>query len=293
METKIRRPWLAGLLALLLTPAVGYAYAGKLQKGIIISFLLLLLSPALAIFLKVTFTKTILLCFVIILIAIVYLLFTDCYKTARKSGTNYVLKPYNKWWAYIFLYIIFGLILSSFSQNYTRNNLIQAFKIPAGSMLPTLEIGDHIFVDRGIYKKEPTKRGDIIVFPMPQKPEVDYIKRVIALEGDTIEIIDKELFINSKKQDDSYALHLSTEVIPRNSSPRDNLGPIKIPEGNVFVMGDNRDNSYDSRFYGFIPTKTVKGKFVQIYWSWDVKKALFSAQRFESIRWERIGTVIK
>ncbi|MGL1932228.1 MAG: signal peptidase I [Desulfotalea sp.] len=291
MVTKNRRPWLAGLLALL-TPAIGYAYAGKLQKGIIISFLLLLLSPALAIFLKVQITKTILLSLVIILISIAFFLFIDCYKTAKKAEKNYVLKPYNKWWTYISLYIIFGILLSSLSQNYTKNNLIQAFKIPAGSMLPTLEIGDHLLINRGIYKKEIIQQGDIVVFPMPQKPEVDYIKRVVALEGDIIEILNKELFINGKKQDNRYTLHLGTEVIPKESSPRDNLGPIQIPEGNVFVMGDNRDNSYDSRFYGFIPTKTVKGKFVQIYWSWDVTKSLFSTERFKSIRWNRIGKTV-
>lgn len=291
METKIRKPWIAGLLALL-TPAVGYAYVGKLHKGIIISLLLLLLDPALAIFLKVKITKIMLLVLVIISITIAGLLFFDCYKTARRSDISYVLKPCNKWWAYISLYIIFGILLTSLSQNYTRNNLIQAFKIPAGSMLPTFEIGDHLLVDKAIYKNQAIQQWDIIVFPMPDKPEVDYIKRVVALTGDTIEISNKELFINGVKHENKYALHLDTRVIPKGSSPRDNFGPIQIPEGNVFVMGDNRDNSYDSRFYGFVPTETVKGKFLQIYWSWDVTKPLFSAERFRSIRWSRIGKIV-
>lgn len=280
METKIRKPWLAGLLALL-SPAVGYAYVGKLQKGIVISLVLLFLYPALAILLKVKITKFFLLCLVIIPIAIICVLFLDCYKTAKKNNISYVLKPYNKWWAYLFLYIFFGILLTSLSQNYTRKNLIQAFKIPAGSMLPTLEIGDHILVDKGVYIKHPIQRGDIIVFPMPDKHEINYIKRVVALPGDTIEILNKELFINGIKQKDEYALYLDTRVIAKDSSPRDNFGPIQIPEGNVFVMGDNRDNSHDSRFYGFIPTRAVKGKFVQIYWSWDSETS--------SVRWSRIG----
>jgi len=280
METKIRRPWLAGLLAIL-NPAVGYAYVGKLQKGIIISLLLLFLYPALAIFLIVKITKIALLCLVAIPIIIIFIFFTDCYKTAKEYNISYELKSYNKWWVYLSLYIFFGIILTSLPQTYTRNNLIQAFKIPAGSMLPTLEIGDHLLVDKSIYKNTPIQRGDIIVFPMPKKPEIDYIKRVIALPGDTIEIVNKEVFINGKQQDHSYSIHLDTRVLVKGTSPRDNFGPIKIPDGNVFVMGDNRDNSYDSRFYGFISTQTVKGKFVQIYWSWDRKTS--------SVRWNRIG----
>lgn len=291
MDTKIRRAWLAGLLTLL-SPAVGYAYVGKIQKGIIISLLLLLLYPTLAIFLTVKITKTMLLCLVIFPITIICLLFFDCYKTAKRSNTSYVLKPYNKWWTYISLYIVFGILLTSLSQNYTRNNSIQAFKIPAGSMLPTLQIGDHLLVDKGIYKNQVIQQGDIVVFPIPKKPQIDYIKRVVALAGETIEISNKELFINGVKHENKYASHIDTRVIPKGSSPRDNFGPIQIPEDSVFVMGDNRDNSYDSRFYGVIPTETVKGKFIQIYWSWDVKKPLFSAERFNSIRWSRIGKTV-
>ncbi|RUM34190.1 MAG: signal peptidase I [Desulfobulbus sp.] len=214
-------------------------------------------------------------------IIIITFLFTDCYKIANEYNISYVLKSYNKWWAYLSLYIFFGIILTSLAQNYTRNNLIQAFKIPAGSMLPTLEIGDHLLVDKSIYKKNRIQRGDIIVFPMPDKPELDYIKRVIALPGDTIEIVNKVVFINGKQQDHAYSIHRDTRVLEKGTSPRDNFGPIKIPAGNVFVMGDNRDNSFDSRFYGFIPIKTVKGKFAQIYWSWDRKSS--------SVRWYRIG----
>jgi len=284
METKIRKPWLAGLLAIL-NPAVGYAYVGKLQKGIIISLLLLFLYPSLVIFLKVRITKIALLCLVATPIIIIFILFTDCYKTAKEYNISYELKSYNRWWVYLFLYIFFGVFLTSLSQSYTRNNLIQAFKIPAASMLPTLEIGDHLLVDKSIYKKSSIQRGDIIVFPMPKKPQIEYIKRVIALPGDTIEIINKEVFINGNKEKDSYSIHLDARIFEKGISPRDNFGPIEIPDGNVFVMGDNRDNSYDSRFFGFIPIQSVKGKSVQIYWSWDKKTA--------SVRWYRIGKSLK
>jgi len=280
MGTKIRKPWLAGLLALL-SPAVGYAYIGKLQKGIILSLLLLFLYPAFSIFLKVKITKIVLLCLVIIPIIIICFLFLDCSKTAQGYNTSYKLKSYNKSWFYLLLYLFFGIILTSLSQAYTGNHLIQAFKIPAGSMLPTLQIGDHLLVDKSIYKNNPIQRGDIVVFPLPEKPEVSYIKRVIALPGDTLEIVNKNVFINGIKQDHPYSIHSDTKILEKGNSPRDNYGPITIPEGNVFVMGDNRDNSHDSRFYGYIPTQTVKGKFVQIYWSWD--------RETSSIRWDRIG----
>lgn len=196
--------------------------------------------------------------------------------------------------------IIIALVLAFF----IRTFIIQAFKIPSGSMLPTLLIGDHLLVNKFIYGiKVPftgtvlipidtPERNDVIVFRYPQDPKLDYIKRVIAIGGDTIESRDKVLYVNGKPFDDKYGVRMDDSIADGTRSPRDNFGPIVVPEGKVFVMGDNRDNSYDSRFWGFVDQKAILGKALIIYWSWDVERPLFSLERLQSIRWERFGDII-
>ncbi|MCW5212479.1 signal peptidase I [Desulfobulbus sp. TB] len=196
--------------------------------------------------------------------------------------------------------ILIALILALF----IRTFVVQAFKIPSGSMLQTLLIGDHILVSKFIYGikmpftgkvllpiKSP-KRGDIVVFKYPKDPKLDYIKRVVATAGDTVEIKDKKVFINGKVPEKRYGEFKDPYILPPSEGPRDNFGPITVPEGNIFVMGDNRDNSSDSRFWGFVDLHAVRGKAFIIYWSWDVKKSLLSWDRFASVRWSRIGDIL-
>lgn len=196
--------------------------------------------------------------------------------------------------------IIIALILALF----IRTFIVQAFKIPSGSMLPTLKIGDHLLVNKFIYGVklpftgkviipiEEPHTNDIIVFKFPQDPKLDYIKRVIGVPGDTIESRNKTLYINGKRFEDKHGVHMTKIIMAAAAGPRDNFGPITVPKGKVFVMGDNRDNSYDSRFWGFVDYSAILGKALIIYWSWDVNRPLFSIGRLESIRWSRIGDVI-
>ena len=196
--------------------------------------------------------------------------------------------------------IIIALILALF----IRTFIVQAFKIPSGSMLQTLLIGDHILVSKFIYGiKNPLtdavlvpiktpKRGDIVVFKYPKNPELDYIKRVIATGGETVEIKEKKIFINGEPIEDPYGEFRDPHILPATEGPRDNFGPVTVPEGHIFVMGDNRDNSYDGRFWGFVSLNAVRGKAFIIYWSWDVKQSLLSWNRFASIRWSRIGDIL-
>jgi signal peptidase I len=187
---------------------------------------------------------------------------------------------------------------------FIRTFVVQAFKIPSGSMLPTLLIGDHLLVNKFIYGirvpftgkilvpvKKPAQ-GDVVVFRFPKDRSIDYIKRVVGTPGDTVEIKDKKVFINEKPIDDSHAHVSSPSVLSANASPRDNFGPILVPENRIFVMGDNRDNSYDSRFWGFVDQKDVLGKAFILYWSWDIDKPLFSLDRFASIRFGRLANLI-
>ncbi|SDP39893.1 signal peptidase I [Desulforhopalus singaporensis] len=185
-----------------------------------------------------------------------------------------------------------------------RTFIVQAFKIPSGSMLPTLQIGDHLLVNKFIYGlripfsgkvlipvRDP-ERGEVIVFKFPRDRSVDYIKRVIGTPGDTIEIKNKKVFVNGQAIDDPHAFISSATVLSGRDNPRDNFGPVLVPEDRVFVMGDNRDNSYDSRFWGFVDQKDILGKAFILYWSWDIDKPLFSLDRFTSIRWGRLANLI-
>lgn len=175
--------------------------------------------------------------------------------------------------------IITALILALVIRAY----VIQAFKIPSGSMIPTLLIGDHLLVNKFIYGtkipftarrvlifKKP-ERGDIIVFKYPENPKKDFIKRVIATGDDVIEERDKRIYVNGKAVIEPYTQH-SDSGIRSGNDPRDNFRPLTVPKGKVFVMGDNRDQSYDSRYWGFVDLKEIKGKALIIYWSWDPDK---------------------
>lgn len=196
--------------------------------------------------------------------------------------------------------IVIAVLLALF----IRTFVVQAFKIPSGSMLPTLLIGDHLLVNKFIYGvkvpftgqllipiKKPD-RGDVVVFRFPKDRSIDYIKRVVGVPGDTVEIKDKKVYINDKIVGDPHAHISSPTILSANASPRDNFGPVLVPEGRIFVMGDNRDNSYDSRFWGFVDQRDILGKAFILYWSWDIDKPLLSPDRFTSIRWNRIANLI-
>ena len=189
--------------------------------------------------------------------------------------------------------ILLAIVLALF----IRTFIVQAFKIPSGSMKETLLIGDHILVNKFLYGvklpfvsttiipyKKP-QRSDIVVFKFPEDPDKDFIKRVVGVAGDVVEGRDKKIFINHEPLNHDYGIHKDSRIIPENIQPRDNFGPLVVPENSLFVMGDNRDHSYDSRFWGFVDLKAVRGKAFLIYWSWD--KSNFG------VRWKRIGQMLK
>lgn len=197
--------------------------------------------------------------------------------------------------------IVVAVLLALF----VRTFIVQAFKIPSGSMLPTLQIGDHLLVSKFSYgvrlpvigtsliSRQGPARGDVVVFRFPRDRSLDYIKRVVAIGGDTIEVRDKQVFLNGKQVENPHAHFTSRDIMSAAAGPRDNFGPVKVPDGKIFVMGDNRDNSYDSRFWGFVDLGDVLGKALIIYWSWDVDKSLFSIDRYTSIRWNRLGHLVR
>jgi signal peptidase I len=167
-----------------------------------------------------------------------------------------------------------------------RTYLVQAFKIPSGSMEDTLAIGDHLLVSKFIYgtkipfvdKRALTirdpRQGDVIVFEYPEDPSKDFIKRVVGVPGDVVEGKDKKVFVNGKQYENPHEVHKEKDIIPKEMNPRDTFGPVTVPENSYFVMGDNRDRSYDSRFWKFVRRDQIKGLAFIKYWSWDREKLM-------------------
>ncbi len=185
--------------------------------------------------------------------------------------------------------IIIALLVALF----IRTFVVAAYKIPSGSMLETLQIGDHLLVNKFLYGvKNPftgeyliegrdPQLGDIIIFPFPENPSVDYIKRVVGVPGDVLEIRNKQLYRNGEKVIEEYTEYSQ----PNNTLGRaNNMPEITVPEGKYFVMGDNRDDSLDSRFWGFVDGDTIHGKAWRFYFSWDD-----NADGLSKIRFNRIG----
>jgi signal peptidase I len=210
--------------------------------------------------------------------------------------------------------IVIAVILALF----VRTWVVQAFKIPTGSMENNLLIGDHLLVNKFVFG--PTsggvenavlpvrdiRRGDIVVFKYPDEPERDFIKRVIGLPGETLELRNKKVYINGQPLEEGYVHFLepiSEGQEVTSFDVRERYGPVRVPEGQYFVMGDNRDNSQDSRYWGFLPAHYIKGKALMIYWSYDAApeayvsdgiggaiRRVFSVVThfFTRTRWERI-----
>lgn len=222
-------------------------------------------------------------------------------KPIARPGRKSVAREYAE--AFFFA-IVLTLVIRSF--------VIQAFRIPSGSMENTLLVGDFLFVNKFLYGapvpftdarlpaiREP-KRGDVIVFKYPEDPRVDYIKRCIGTPGDTVEIRDKVVYINGQALDEPYVKFADSHIrpkaygdpsiVPHGAGNKDNFGPIVVPAHNFFMMGDNRDRSADSRYWGFMDYRLIKGKAIFIYFSWDTENRLFG---FVPVpRFGRVGHLI-
>ena len=210
--------------------------------------------------------------------------------------------------------IVIAVILALF----VRTWVVQAFKIPTGSMENNLFIGDHLLVNKFVFGptassverallpvREP-RRGDVVVFKYPDEPERDFIKRVIGLPGETLELRSKKVYVNGQALDEPYVHFLEPASDAQEVTSfdvRERYGPVRVPEGQYFVMGDNRDNSQDSRYWGFLPRHYIKGRALMIYWSYEsgredylddgvgaTAKRLFSVVThfFTKTRWERL-----
>jgi signal peptidase I len=195
--------------------------------------------------------------------------------------------------------IVVAVILALFIRTFA----VQAFKIPTGSMIPNLLIGDHLIVNKLVYSpsfsplesallgKREIRRGDVVVFKYPEDPTRDFIKRVIGLPGETIEVRGRQVLVDGKPIDEPYAHFLDQPLRPDDpefaarEDGRDHWGPHPVPAGQLLVLGDNRDNSRDSRFWGFLPRNNVKGRALLVYWSYDADSQEY--QETGAVNWLR------
>ncbi len=220
-----------------------------------------------------------------------------------------------------------ALLIALIFLGFTNTFIIKTFYIPSASMEQTLLIGDHLFVNRFIYGTSPggwlarllphrdLRRGDVVIFRSPERPRVDMVKRCVGRPGDTVRIVDKDLYVNGQWVDDAaYTLHRDARVypnrpdVPEPARSRDNFGPAEVAGGGYFCMGDNRDQSYDSRYWGPVPDRYVKGRALVIYWSyggetsdgewhgWRVKLAQLARTAlgfFTRTRWSRTFHLVR
>ncbi len=278
MENKPRKPWIAGLLSLT-QPGLGQMYNGEILKALVFYLLPMLVIPGLILCLHSEFVRICLVSIALFSTAYYVIALIDAVRTANRYKDNYLPKKFNRAIAYAGVFLLAVMVNISTSA-ILKSSVVKAYKLPSASMEPTLLIGDHILLDRSQAARSPQK-GAIIVFEYPEDSSKDFIKRVVATGGDTVEIRDKQLYVNGIAVKEPYIAHKEADMIPASQNPRDNFGPQIVPVGTYFVMGDNRDRSYDSRFWGIVRGDKVKGTVKDIYWSWD-KETL-------SVRWDRVG----
>jgi signal peptidase I len=276
VEATRRNPLVAFILSAV-APGLGQIYNGQGKKGVFLYFLpWALWATTLPLIIWMPHPSVFITFFVIFFGAYIYIC-ADAVITARRLRYDLYIRRYNRWYVYLLLLILSFLVLEPISTTF----LFDTYRIPAGSMKPTLLSGDYLIADKLTYHFKTPARGDIVVFKYPRDEKKDWLKRIIGLPDEKIEIRDYLVYVNGVPLKEDYVVD-NTGV--RHSGDLRNYGPLTIPEGRFFVLGDNRDESYDSRHWGFLDQRKIHAKARTIYWSWD-RKAF-------RVRWQRIGMPI-
>lgn len=287
-EEKPRRALWAGILSIAAT-GLGHIYCGKIEKGLVLFFISFVFAPVIAS--AITSGSSGISLFavigsVLLLMIVFFYAIVDAIFIAKKMNSPYVLKEYNRWYIYL-AFIIVSITYPTNLANTIRDNVIQAYKIAGESMTPSILKKDYVFINKSVYRKKSPEVGDIVVFVNPNQRHLDYIKRIVAMPGDTIEMTDNVLYINDIPL--SYKLATQNDIKPIEKqitgpveieinrmvqykimrTPRTenaiDLEKTTIPNGHCFVLGDNRNNSVDSRVFGPVPLSDIKGRVDYIY----------------------------
>jgi len=274
-RSRPRKPGRA-VVATLIIPGLGHIYAGHPWRGLVLAFAPLLITFPL-LFWAIEGGIGRLALALAVGMALWLLIAADSARLARRAGNDYRRRWYNRWYVYVAVFLLVGVV-----QDSLRGEIpLKSFRVPAASMEPTLLVGDQFFTDKRVGSP---RRGEIIVFPLPDDPTKLLVKRVIGLTGDTVEIRDKKVVLNGEALDEPYA-HFADGTGGAMRPMRDRMPPLTVPAGRYFVLGDNRDRSYDSRFWGPISSATIVGRGAMVYFSWNARNY--------AVRWERIGKRIE
>lgn len=270
-----RRPWLAALLNFFV-PGLGALYCGRTYLALILllSFVVVY-HLAIFVFLFLDVPPFNVIIGLVLVVSLYVFLIIHGIVTARKTNrSGFNRRAYNRWYAYLLSIVVWVYVGTEICPAFGE---YEAFSVPTSSMENSLLLGDYIMADMGAYVRQGPDRGDIIIFLYPVDRKTKYLKRCVAGPGDTVSVQDKMLYVNGERfPDRGYALYVDTTISgqqniqprrPDGSSSRDNYGPEVMPDDSYFVLGDNRDNSYDSRYFGPVARDLILGKLVRVHWS--------------------------
>ena len=278
-----RSPWLAAI-ANLLVPPVGHLYAGALRRGLVIWALAQGGTFAVGWGIGLAPGRPVLVVLVLVALTTLGVLALDAARATRRPPATGPGAPHIGRLGYAGA-VVLVLLANWIVGEIRRAWVVHPVRVPSGSMAPTVLAGDHLFVIRDRARARHPRRGDLVEFAFPRMPSQRFVKRVVGLPGESIELRDKQVWVNGAALAEPYAVHRDPTTLPPEESPRDNIAPRTIGADEVFVMGDDRDNSNDSRFQGMIPVRMLQGRAVLIYWSWDAREG--------GVRWDRIGLPVR
>jgi signal peptidase I len=259
---KKRNPFLAGI-ATFGAFGLGQLYNGKARKAVV-AYLLWLATAAIGIVLPLSASFNWLLIFFSLPLLLGLLLIIDAIRDARAVG-QITLHRYNRWYIYLGIILVQSLIVAPLQAKLIKSSTA-AYGIPTRSMEPTIKVGEKLIADGKLYKKMLPQRGDLLIFQYPKNESSPMIKRLIGLPGEKVEIKGRTVYINDQPLEENYKQHIDPASI------NEHYGPYLIPQGKYFVMGDNRDNSMDSRFWGYIRRDQLLGQARYLYWSKDLSR---------------------
>ncbi len=281
---KKRRIWLTVILTIF---GFGFPsiYCGYLRLGLWLILFEILLSYI--IWLVIGFVPSMTALLVVFMVTILIFAVVLIFNIRMTISTNRRQTPRLKYtWRWIIGIFIVVVLIDIIIDPLMKSYVVETYKMPSISMEPTMFVGDYLMATKGINAEE-LQYGDILIFKFPLDQDQNYIKRLIAKEGDIIQIMDKQIYRNGEELTEPYIKHIDTQIFPGDNhgrwgrNLRDNMAEIEVPQGKLFVLGDNRDNSADSRFWGFLDEDLVTGKARFIHFSWDSEN--------NRVRWERMG----
>ncbi len=304
---RARRPWIAAALSLL-QPGLGHLYAGRPGLALVPSVLGVLLVASMylgALLVRLVPLNVVL---PLLLIPVLYIAVPiHAARIAKRTGSNYVLRPYNRWYVYAGFYVVLGILVIPAILEVVRERVVQAFRIPSGSMEPTIQVGDFLYVVKWPVEQRRPSRGGLVVFESVEEPGLNVVTRVVGMPGDTLAMTAGRLVRNGQLLDEPYAVHVDArrsedpvqrrkmkewqseyllQRVPDYAPDLQSWGPLVVPPDSFFGMGDNRDAAYDCRYYGFIPFTHVIGRPSVVYFSLDTRAP---GSLLSRIRWQRIG----